>query len=196
MDEAMRLFSEMGKSCTLDVVAYSAMIHGACRCGDLKMVKRLLRDMVGETSGIRKLVRMINRFFFCLNTRSGHIPCAEATYVTTACARPGREAAGCNACPSQLLRFVRSTAPATLQSGSRLPYRPPATPPHPTHPPVPSAHGSHGSRRPPGRLGAGARGVPTPVPGGRHPAAAAGRASSRDEPLRGLRPVAQPALQE
>jgi hypothetical protein len=72
-------------------------------------------------------------------------------------------------------------------------------PPHPTpptHPPVPSAHGSHGSRRPPGRLGAGARGVPTPVPGGRHPAAAAGRASSRDEPLRGLRPVAQPALQE
>jgi pentatricopeptide repeat protein len=64
MDEAMRLFSEMGKSCTLDVVAYSAMIHGACRCGDLKMVKRLRRDMVGGTSGIRKLVRMINRFFF------------------------------------------------------------------------------------------------------------------------------------
>jgi hypothetical protein len=60
----------------------------------------------------------------------------------------------------------------------------------------PIAHGSHGSRRPPGRLGAGARGVPTPVPGGRHPAAAAGRAASRDEPLRGLRPVAQPALQE
>jgi pentatricopeptide repeat protein len=48
MEQAMVLFNEMDKNCRLDAVAYSTMIHGACKSGDTKMVKQLIKDMLVE----------------------------------------------------------------------------------------------------------------------------------------------------
>jgi pentatricopeptide repeat protein len=48
MERATILFNEMDKNCRLDVVAYSTMIHGACKSGDKKMVEQLIKDMLGE----------------------------------------------------------------------------------------------------------------------------------------------------